>query len=118
MDSVKVPGRPPHGWREGTREARTVAAVQWLREQGWEEIDACRCAAKALAKVGIKGRRGDDLSPDTVRGWLDKVKGTDEIYRNSMTNLTMVDTFAPDLTKSGKARFIEQFLQLGEYRTD
>lgn len=115
LDAVKISGRPRHAWRDDMRESRAAGAVEFLIEQGWEELDACHCIAKALTKAGVKGRRTDSVSGETVRGWLYKPRAEREIDRSTLANLRAMASITGQMDKPTTRRFMERFFAAGEF---
>lgn len=62
-------GRPRQGQRDAIIQGRAAGLVDWLIAQGESEPKACEIIAKALAKAGMKGRRGSGVTLATVRDW-------------------------------------------------
>lgn len=69
LQPVKHSGRAKQGWRDAIIQGRACAAVDLLIEFGDAETAACKIIADALAKAGVRGRKGGPLSPATVRDW-------------------------------------------------
>lgn len=113
VDAAKTPGRAPASYLDHIREVRAVALVEAAMGRGWTEIDACKLVASELARIGVRGRRGNDVSDRTVRTWLsEKIKVNDEAFR--AVRALMAELLPADLTKSDMKKFARAFISAGE----
>lgn len=69
LQPVKHSGRARQGWREAIIQGKACAGVDLLIEYGDKEDAACKLIADALAKAGVRGRKGGPLPWATVRDW-------------------------------------------------
>lgn len=112
VDAIKPTGRPPASLMDSMRESRAVALVQAAMSRGWTDSDARVLVANELARAGVRGRRGEEITARAVRTWSEKIKASDAVYRNAMRNFAEI--LPAQLTKSDMRKFVRDLIQRGE----
>lgn len=117
LQPVKRSGRAKQGWRDAIIQGRACAGVDLLVEHGDEEPTACKIVATALAKAGVRGRKGGPISPATVRDWRSRAapygdKEDAKFIRENIQSLrSLID--AKPMTRSQRRRFVASFVSSG-----
>jgi len=113
VDSIKTQGRAPASYSDHIREVRAIALVQALIDSRWSETEACDLVAGELARVGVKGRRGDPITSRAVQTWFaEKIKGNDEAFKSAMSNFAEFPLTS--LSRSDLKKFARAFIESGE----
>jgi len=112
VDAIKTPGRPPASFLDGAQEARAVALVHAAISRGWTDSDARVLVANELARSGMRGRRGEQISARAVQAWSEKIKSSNPIYRAAMK--LFADLMPLSITKSAMRKFARAYIQRGE----
>jgi len=89
-------GRPEYSTSDWITVGKAAAVVSFLIDRGTAEPNACEKVAKALRAYTVRGRRGDELSADTIREWRSMATRHDnnteapEAYRRTLSMLQEV----------------------------
>lgn len=86
VDAIKTNGRPPDSTLDDAFKSMVVALIEVATTKGWARQDITRLVAKELARVGVKGRRGDSITDRAVDGWGHSIIANDDFYRQAERN--------------------------------
>lgn len=113
VEAVRMTGRPGESYYDHKLQVTAVALVAFAIEKGWQPSKAHEKVATELARIKVRGRRGQPVKAATVKRWeTEKIRLPDPLYSEIMDTLK---AHAPDaMSERDIKKLIRNVIERGQ----